>query len=1176
MLENSINYFKMNFLKTGIFKYKHLFFFVPVFVVCAIVFLPKISHSDEILGEKIIAKPTAFIGDWSNTQSLKQTDLSPTAGLELFDPVNSSFPNLQTKDSPEPVADPVQESMPADLPVTASSESAAEVPEPVEKTVPATEFVPADEPVIVSPPVPVEASPLVPEATPPAETSWLFDRTEGVFKYFKVSIAAAKEKDDIAQSIEQAEIIMTDAIPLESENKTDSKSIPEEIVQVDQKKDDKNIEKEEKKEEKEVSEQDKSQLRSESIDISLVAGQFDIEPTAQTLSEDEKIENVRLGVSMANSEFLSDKLILYYLDNNDWKKLVNMPLIPHSNELNNGYYYFSLPSVKKLQDLKKIQIKLVYNNSASDLNKQLLLDSLWIEADPVSKQILQVVTSSPVSLISNKNSFEMDEDVMMVFHYEKNSTSSVENGIIQTITDVLGITDSTLSLDLSKNTEIKILDKNNIPQNGIETDILYLTDNNFAVTIPKKEQGIKPGEYKLVISVYSNDNEVVNYEQTFAWGVLAINTNKFIYKLNESAFIQMAALDSEGHTLCSANLALSVTDSAGNSVPLDIQKSAECGPETVTQKPDYSASYLPTSAGTYSLTLKNIDNGNEVSDFFEVKNTEQPFVIERLGPTRIYPLAQYQMTVDIIVNENFEGTITENIPTGFVVNDVQLQKIFASNSSSISAVSTTVESHFQVLSADVSWFKDDHYKLTYNFDAPDISPYLFLMGPIKFISDNTIYYEEGRKWQIASDALSIIEPNGDGTIGCAATPNGSNFSTVADAIDQPSVPNVSNYVTCAIETSDSYDMSTITNVSSTSQIQVWVYYKNNNVSSNFEFELWDAAETTQYGTTQVLANSASDSWGNITFSALALSQAQLDNLKLKVINTGSGGANSILYSLYAIVEFTTASQAPEISSILLNNNSDIILTANTSTSVVATANITNATGYSNIDTVIAKFYRSGVAGGDACTADDNNCYQTNCTLGNCADNSCVATCQIDMQFFAEPTDAGTPWESNYWRVWMRAEDVYSQSGEGFSQSGAVELQSLAGLMLEGADIVFGQLSPGQATDPLTSSVKISSVGNTAIDLYVSGEDMINVAYPSSTINVNNIRFATNSFFSYSSSTELAVSPGVSVDLDFSKPVSIGTVPSSTLWWGIKAPIPTMAGSYQSNIIYSGSVKSLPW
>jgi len=161
-----------------------------------------------------------------------------------------------------------------------------------------------------------------------------------------------------------------------------------------------------------------------------------------------------------------------------------------------------------------------------------------------------------------------------------------------------------------------------------------------------------------------------------------------------------------------------------------IYRSQECGPNSVTYTPDYYTYYNVSGSGIYQIKLTAITkNGTyEITDSFEVRESV-PFDVERIGPTRIYPPAAYEMTLRIKVNQDFVGQVVEQVPLGFRIENIEYRangEPLNSNPNILNS-SDVQEIHWQV-----DWKAGKSYELKYQFDAPDISPYLYLLGPLRF------------------------------------------------------------------------------------------------------------------------------------------------------------------------------------------------------------------------------------------------------------------------------------------------------------------------------------------------------------------------------------------------------------------------------------------------------------
>ena len=256
---------------------------------------------------------------------------------------------------------------------------------------------------------------------------------------------------------------------------------------------------------------------------------------------------------------------------------------------------------------------------------------------------------------------------------------------------------------------------------NLETKI---EDGNLKVSSPRD---FKPGKYTVKVSTSDVNDELV--EQDFTWGVLAININKSIYLPDEKAYLQMAVLDDDGHTLCKVALKLEIRTPQSEVITLlssdgTIKNSETCGANNVTDDPDYLAYFQTEEIGLYQLKLTNLDNGYEIEDSFEVKENI-PFEVERITATRINPYkANYVMNFNITANQDFKGEIRETVPASFEILD---HDVFSSNENEKSLV------------WQVEWQKGGSYELSYEYDAPDVSPQFYLLGPLKIG-----YFQEDR------------------------------------------------------------------------------------------------------------------------------------------------------------------------------------------------------------------------------------------------------------------------------------------------------------------------------------------------------------------------------------------------------------------------------------------------
>ena len=133
------------------------------------------------------------------------------------------------------------------------------------------------------------------------------------------------------------------------------------------------------------------------------------------------------------------------------------------------------------------------------------------------------------------------------------------------------------------------------------------------------------------------------------------------------------------------------------------------------------------------------------------------FDVERIGPTRIYPPVSYEMRMIVKANQDFAGEIIETVPASFEIIGHETRNLKTETQDE-----NVLGFTFHVLSADnnkelvwsnVNLQEGDIIEIVYTFDAPNISPYLYLLGPLSFqeFQVSSFKFQEARQWQIASD-----------------------------------------------------------------------------------------------------------------------------------------------------------------------------------------------------------------------------------------------------------------------------------------------------------------------------------------------------------------------------------------------------------------------------------------
>jgi hypothetical protein len=270
------------------------------------------------------------------------------------------------------------------------------------------------------------------------------------------------------------------------------------------------------------------------------------------------------------------------------------------------------------------------------------------------------------------------------------------------------------------------------------------------------ERRFRPGFYTLEAestNVRTGARETVS--QSFAWGVLAMNTDKDRYHPGETGEIHIGALDARGEIICDADLTLAITDPAGDKTVLrtrnrTIEITGTCGvKQGGLLSPDYRAGYVFEQEGTYILKLESVTGSHTATiDSVISVRARHPLRITRKAATRLWPFAPSTMDITVEFSDAFSGRLRETVPKGFILSASQPEALLTTDPSSGDLT----------LLWQGTWSAGAQVHLSYTYDAPDISPEFYLLGPLLFSpwieSGSQISLDEMRSWQIANDSAS--------------------------------------------------------------------------------------------------------------------------------------------------------------------------------------------------------------------------------------------------------------------------------------------------------------------------------------------------------------------------------------------------------------------------------------
>lgn len=261
---------------------------------------------------------------------------------------------------------------------------------------------------------------------------------------------------------------------------------------------------------------------------------------------------------------------------------------------------------------------------------------------------------------------------------------------------------------------------------------------------------LTPGTYLLRTDA-GLDGSSVSTTQEVLYGVVAINTAKSAYTPGESVDFLYSVLDERGRTVCDAEITTTVFNSQQETVGTlstqdsSVQLTDTCPLYGSHIEPDYEGGIVLNDPGTYRVETRVVtaDASYTIPSSVEVSD-ESTFITHRTAPTRIYPVNEYDMTISLKTTQDFNGQVFEDIPAEFKLVEVENARPFNAR---------ILNADTQRLTWDVALAAGDSIELKYRFDAPDVSPEFYLLGPLTLESNGEKVYTEPKSWQIAGDAI---------------------------------------------------------------------------------------------------------------------------------------------------------------------------------------------------------------------------------------------------------------------------------------------------------------------------------------------------------------------------------------------------------------------------------------
>ncbi|MBI3640073.1 MAG: hypothetical protein HY223_07135, partial [Thaumarchaeota archaeon] len=391
--------------------------------------------------------------------------------------------------------------------------------------------------------------------------------------------------------------------------------------------------------------------------------------------------------------------------------------------------------------LNKIQT-LAQTNSTSDANPLFSEQVAILDNISVNSTSLTNATAIPItpSLKKLKNSYLITENPEFEFQYFNNATIAKLGKVIKK--SLKHIQDDNWT-DTKKTINIEIFDPTG-KKIHTKSEFKELVDGKFDITL-SSTRNVKPGIYKVKITMTMNGHTFVTTDQ-YAWGLVSLNTEKSIYRPNETANLVIVVLDNNGTSVCNADISMKITNPTLQNTILSSGHGitpGECGL--------YNAQYVTSSEGNYTVNVvaKSYAGITNFSTYFMVQKNFNYDVV-RTAESKIDPFNNpNNFNVKINV-KSFVGsglvTIKEYVPNVFnVTTDGSVNQI----------------GDVKVITWQRNLDSNNSTIVYYNYSVPLVTPQLYALGKVEIDQNNMAAFTEARNWFVAVDptvAYTIGDP----------------------------------------------------------------------------------------------------------------------------------------------------------------------------------------------------------------------------------------------------------------------------------------------------------------------------------------------------------------------------------------------------------------------------------
>ncbi len=383
---------------------------------------------------------------------------------------------------------------------------------------------------------------------------------------------------------------------------------------------------------------------------------------------------------------------------------------------------------------------------AHNTNAQQELTDIINDNDVATEIVNEVINTELTDSILGKiaeggtNEINVDTAIADVLAAEGDSATLLTEAVVQTVladnatTDVIRTNVDGVSTSTSAD-DVQLIRVNLTgPDGSVIQNVPFHFKVGSVVLVIDPLPAFRPGLYTVEVLITNPlTGETTPMYQQFAWGVLAMNSDKDRYTAGETARIDIGVLDDAGEIVCVADLTLNITAPDGSTEQLStdddsIETTGTCGvKEAGFIEPDFTTNYALTQSGTYALTLTaETPNGvrSITSEISVIASPENAFFIKRTGATRLWPFAPSPMTIEVTFDTDTSGMVSERVAPGFEIVETEPE-----------AEILTLDDGTTFIRWTGDWNAGETATFHYVYDAPDISPQFYLLGPVRILSD---------------------------------------------------------------------------------------------------------------------------------------------------------------------------------------------------------------------------------------------------------------------------------------------------------------------------------------------------------------------------------------------------------------------------------------------------------